>query len=70
METFISGGLCRLPPALLQELLVLELVHLDVQGTADLDHLFLAVASKAPEGKITTGTSTCKKQLVSQFCGS
>lgn len=30
MQTFISGGLCGLPPALLQELLVLELVHLDV----------------------------------------
>jgi hypothetical protein len=46
----------------LQELLVLELIHLDVQGTTDLDHLLFAVASKAPEGEITTRTSTCERK--------
>lgn len=65
MHTLISRSLRRLPPALLQELLVLELIHFDVQGTTDLDHLLFAVASKAPEGEITAGTSACGKKLFS-----
>lgn len=67
MHALISRRLRRLPSALLQEVLVLELIHLDVQGTTDLDHLFLAVASKAPEGEITAGTSACEKKKTSQL---
>lgn len=62
MHTLIPRRLRRLPSALLQEFLVLELIHLDVQGATDLDHLLFAVASKAPEGEVTAGTSTCEEK--------
>lgn len=65
MHALISCRLCRLPSALLQELLVLKLIYLDVQGAANLDHLLLAIASKAPKGEITTRASTCEGHLVS-----
>lgn len=62
MHTLISRRLRRLPSALLQELLVLELIHLDVERTTYFDHLLFAVASKAPKGEIAAGTSTCEKK--------
>lgn len=62
MHTLISRRLRRLPSALLQELLVLELIHPDVKRTTNLDHLLFAVASKAPKGEIAAGTSTYSKR--------
>lgn len=61
MHALVPRRLCGLPAALLEELLVLELVDLYVQGATDLYHFLFAVAAKAPEGEIAAGTGAYQR---------
>lgn len=52
----------RLPPAALQETLVLQPEDFNLQRPAALDHLLLAILAEPPERQVAAGASTCCSQ--------
>jgi hypothetical protein len=48
MLPLVLGRLSRLPTGSLQEVAVSETEHFDLQWTATLDHLLLAICAKSP----------------------